>query len=197
MYIYVQAQDGTPLMPTTRAGRVRRLLRDGKAVVVGHTPFTIRLTYDSTRFIQPVTLGVDAGSVHLGLSATTDSRELFAAEIELRTDIVENLSTRREARRTRRSKRSVRYRAPRFDNRRRSDGWLAPSVRQKVHSHVKAMRDICGILPLASITVEVAQFDMQRIKNPGIAGEDYQHGEQDGFWNTSASAATASQGTRS
>lgn len=185
MHIYVQAIDGSPLMPTTRSGKVRRMLHDGKAVIVSHTPFTIRLTYDSTRFIQPVSLGVDAGSKTVGLSAATENRELYAAELQLRTDIVDNLSTRREARRTRRSKRSVRYRAPRFLNRRASkkDGWLAPSIQQKVHSHLKAVHDICRILPVTSVTVEVAQFDMQKIKNPGIAGEDYQHGEQEGFWN--------------
>ena len=185
MYIYVQAQDGTPLMPTTRAGKVRRMLRDGKAVIVSHTPFVIRLTCETTRFTQTVSLGVDAGTKHIGLSATTERKELLAAEIELRTDIVDNLSTRREARRTRRGKRSVRYRAPRFLNRRASkkDGWLAPSVQQKVHSHVKAVQDACRILHVTSVTVEVAKFDMQLLKNPDIAGEQYKQGPQLGFWN--------------
>ena len=185
MHIYVQDIDGSPLMPTTRAGKVRRMLRDGKAVIVSHTPFAVRLTYETTRFTQSVSLGVDAGTKHIGLSATTGRKELFAAEIELRTDIVDNLSTRREARRTRRSKRSMRYRAPRFLNRRASKntGWLAPSIEQKVHSHVKAVRDICEFLPVSSVTVEVAQFDQQWIKNPGLTDTDYQHGEQFGFWN--------------
>lgn len=181
MYIYVQDINGTPLMPTTRAGKVRRMLRDGHAVTVSHTPFTIRLTYDSTRFTQPVSLGVDAGSVHVGLSASTDTRELYAAEAHLRTDIVSLLSTRREARRTRRSR--LRYRAPRFDNRRRPDGWLAPSMANKVETHIKLVRDICAFLPVTSVTVEVAQFDQQWIKNPGLTGTDYQHGPQEGFWN--------------
>ena len=185
MYIYVQAQDGTPLMPTSRCGKLRRMLRDGRAVIVSHTPFTIRLAYETTHFLQPVSLGVDSGSKHIGLSATTETKELYAAEIELRTDIVDNLSTRREARRTRRSKRSIRYRVPRFNNRRASKraGWLAPSVRQKVHSHLKAVQDICRILPVTSVTVEVAQFDTQWLKNPDITGTDYQHGPQLGFWN--------------
>ena len=185
MYIYVQEQDGTPLMPTQRAGKVRRMLRDGQSVIATHTPFTIRLTYDTTHHTQPVSLGVDAGSKHIGLSATTKHKEIYAAEIELRSDIVNNLSTRREARRTRRSKRSIRYRAPRFLNRRESKkgGWLAPSVQQKVHSHVKAVQDICRLLPVTSVTVEVAQFDTQLLKNPGIAGEQYQQGPQLGFWN--------------
>ena len=173
-------------MPTTRCGKVRCLLRDGRAVIASHTPFTIRLMYDTTCFTQPVSLGVDAGSKHIGLAATTKHKELYAAEIELRTDIVENLSTRREARRSRRSKRSIRYRAPRFLNRRASkkDDWLAPSVMQKVHSHVKAVQDIRRFLPVTSVTVEVAQFDTQLLKNPDIAGEQYQQGPQLGFWNT-------------
>jgi len=185
MYIYVQAQDGTPLMPTQRAGKVRRMLRDGRAVIATHTPFTIRLTYDTTHHTQPVSLGVDAGSKHIGLSATTEHKELYAAEIELRSDIAGNLSDRREARRARRCKRSIRYRAPRFLNRRASkkDGWLAPSVQQKVHSHIKAVQDICRLLPVTSVTVEVAQFDTQLLKNPEISGKQYQQGEQLGFWN--------------
>lgn len=186
MYIYVQAKDGTPLMPTTRCGKVRCMLRNGRAVIASHTPFTIRLTYDTTRYTQPVSLGVNAGSKHIGLSATTQSKELYAAEIELRTDIVENLSTRREARRSRRSKRSIRYRAPRFLNRRASkkDDRLAPSVMQKVHSHVKAVTDVCRLLPVSYITIEVAQFDLQRIMNPDIEGTGYQQGPQFDFWNT-------------
>ena len=186
MYIYVQAQDGTPLMPTRRTGKVRRMLHDGRAVIVSHTPFTIRLTNDTTCFTQPVSLGVDAGSKHIGLSATTKHKELYAAEVELRSDIVNNLSTRRQARRSRRSKRSIRYRAPRFLNRSASkkDGRLAPSVQEKVHSHVKAVQKLCRFLPVTSVTVEVAQFDTQLLKNPGIAGEQYQNGPQLGFWNT-------------
>lgn len=172
-------------MPTQRAGKVRRMLRDGRAVIATHTPFTIRLTYDTTHHTQPVSLGVDAGSKHIGLSATIEHKELYAAEIELRSDIVGNLSDRREARHTRRSKRSIRYRAPRFLNRRASkrSGWLAPSVQQRVHSHVKAVQDICRLLPVTSVTVEVAQFDTQLLKNPGIVGKQYQHGPQLGFWN--------------
>jgi len=186
MYIYVLDIHGRPLMPTQRAGKVRRMLRDGRVVIASHTPFAIRLTYDTTCHTQAVSLGVDAGSKHIGLSATTETKELYAAEIELRSDIVENLSTRREARRTRRSKRSIRYRAPRFLNRRSlmKSGWLAPSVRQKIRSHVKAVQDLCRLLPVNSVTVEVAQFDTQLLKNPGITGEEYQKGPQLGFWNT-------------
>jgi hypothetical protein len=183
MYIYVLDKDGKPLMPTEHAGKVRRMLRDGSAVIAGHTPFTVRLTYDTTHYVQPLTAGMDAGTTHVGISVSTDRREYYAAEVELRTDIVEKLSTRREARRTRRCKRSVRYRAPRFYNRRKPEGWLAPSVRQKVASHVKLIEDVTKFLPISEVVVEVAQFDMQKIKNPDIAGAEYQQGPQLDFLN--------------
>lgn len=169
-------------MPTKRHGKVRRLLRDGLAVVAKREPFIIRLTYDSTTYTQPVSLGIDAGTKHIGVSATTDSEELYAAQIELRTDIVKLIATRKEQRRTRRN-RKCRYRAPRFDNRRRPVGWLAPSIHQKVDSHLKVIRMVHSILPIGKTTIEVAQFDAQKIKNPEITGEEYQKGEQLGFWN--------------
>lgn len=181
--VYVLSHTGSALMPTQRHGKVRRLLRDGLAHVVTRTPFTIRLDYESTEFTQPVTLGVDAGSTHVGLSATTDTKELFSAEVTLRTDIVKLLSQRREARRTRRS-RKTRYRAPRFDNRKRPDGWLAPSVENRVQTHLKLIRKVLSILPVTRTVIEVAQFDQQLLKNADISGEQYQQGEQMGFWNT-------------
>jgi len=39
------------------------------------------------------------------------------------------------------------------------------------------------ILPISKIIIEVASFDIQKIKNPDIEGEQYQQGEQLGFWN--------------
>ena len=181
--VYVQDINGEPLMPTTRHGKVRRLLKDHKAVVVNLCPFTIRLTYITTNYKQEVTLGVDAGARHIGLSATTKSNELYASEVILRSDIVDLLATRREQRRTRRGR--LRYRKPRFNNRIKSKrpGWVAPSVRYKIDAHLKAVERICSILPIFRIVVEVAQFDTQKIKNPEISGKEYQEGEQLGFWN--------------
>ena len=145
-------------------------------------PFTIQLMYSSTNYTQKVTLGVDSGSKHIGLSATTKDKVLFESDVELRNDIVDLLSTRRELRRSRRS-RKLRYRKPRFNNRRRSDRWLAPSVKQKVGSHITMIAKVHKILPISNIVVEVASFDIQKIKDPTINGADYQHGEQLGFWN--------------
>ena len=180
--VYVLDMDGKPLMPTERHGKVRRLLRDGLAHVVRLQPFTIQLDYESTTYKQEVSLGIDAGSVHIGVSATTDKKELFAAEVVLRTDIVKKLASRLELRRSRRF-RKTRYRKQRFGNRRKKDGWLAPSIRYKVESHLKVIRFVHSLLPVTKTTIEVAQFDAQKIKNDAIQGVEYQQGEQMGFWN--------------
>ena len=180
--VYVQSQAGQPLMPTSRHGKVRRLLKEGKAKVVKRCPFTIKLLYETTTYTQELALGIDAGSQHIGLSVTSDAREYYAGEVELRNDIVDLLATRRETRRSRRN-RKTRYRKPRFNNRRRSDGWIAPSVQNKIDSHLTVVKKLCGILPIRRMIVEVASFDLQKIKNPEIEGTGYQQGEQLGFWN--------------
>ena len=180
--VYVLSKTGQPLMPTENHAKVRVLLKQQKAKVVHRCPFTIQLLYDSTDYTQPVSLGIDAGSRHIGVSATTETKVLYEADVTLRNDIVDLLSTRREARRTRRS-RKARYRKPRFNNRTRKDGWLAPSIQQKVDTHLTVVHKVTEILAVNSITVETASFDIQKIKNPDISGTGYQQGEQLDFWN--------------
>ncbi len=180
--VYVISKNGQPLMSTENHAKVRILLKTKKAKVIKRCPFTIQLAYDSTNYTQEVTLGVDAGSKHIGLSATTKDKVLFESDVELRNDITDLLSTRLQNRRTRRN-RKTRYRKPRFDNRRHKDGWLAPSVQDKVNTHLTVIRKAREILPIAKIIVEVASFDIQKIKNPTISGTKYQQGERLGFWN--------------
>lgn len=180
--VYVISQNGQPLMPTENHAKVRILLKNKKAKVIKRCPFTIQLLYDTTNYTQDITLGVDSGSKHIGLSATTRSKVLFESDVELRNDIVNLLSIRRQNRRTRRSHKT-RYRKPRFNNRRRKKGWLAPSVQNKVDSHLTVIRKVHEILPITKIIAEVASFDIQKIKNPTISGTEYQQGEQLGFWN--------------
>ena len=182
--VYVLDRDGSPLMPTFRNGHVRRLLSEGRAVVVRRVPFTVRLTYDpSTHVVQPVTVGVDPGYGTAGISAGTAGRELLCAEVKMREDIVGKISSRRECRRTRRS-RKLRHRAPRFDNRKRKEGFIPPSAEALVGGHLRVIGMVCGILPVRRIVLEVAQFDVRRLKDPDVSGEGYMHGETDGFWNT-------------
>ena len=180
--VYVLNIEGKPLMPCKEA-KARKLLKENKAKIYKKEPFTIQLLFVCENQTQDITLGVDAGSKHIGLSATTKEKELYAADVELRNDIVDLLSTRRQNRRTRRNR--LRYRKPRFNNRVHSkkNGWLAPSVEQKIQTHFKIVEDVHKLLPITKIVVETASFDIQKIKNPEIHNEEYQQGEQLGFWN--------------
>jgi N6-L-threonylcarbamoyladenine synthase len=180
--VYVLNINGEPLMPTNRHGKVRRLLRDNKAKVVKKSPFTIQLLYETSNFKQEISLGVDSGSKHIGLSSTTTNEVLFEADVELRNDIVDLISTRREFRRSRRN-RKTRYRKARFNNRKKKENWLAPSIQQKIDSHITMIGKVNKILPISKTIVEVASFDIQKIKNPNISGKEYQEGEQLDFWN--------------
>ena len=162
MLVYVLNKNRQPLMPCNSA-KARKLLKQNKAKVLRTEPFTIQLLYGSSGYKQNITLGVDAGSKHIGLSATTSTNELYAADIELRNDIVDLLSTRRQYRRTRRN-RKTRYRKPKFLNRVKSKnkGWLAPSIENKIHTHFKAVKNTYKILPITNVIVETASFDITK-----------------------------------
>ena len=168
-------------MPTNN-GKARILLKQGKATVKRRCPFTIQLTYETTNYTQPVVLCMDVGGKHIGLSAKTGKRELFAAQADLREDVMDNLSTRRGCRGSRRY-RKARYRKPRFNNRKREKGWLAPSMRCKIQGHLYMVELVKSLLPIREISLEMAAFDIQKIRNPDIEGEDYQHGPQENFMN--------------
>ena len=170
-------------MPTKRHGKVRRLLKQHLAKVVKTKPFTIQLLYETTSYTQNITLGIDSGYNYIGFSAVTEKEELICGEVKLRDDISEVLKERRMYRRIRRNR--LRYRKRRFDNRisTKKEGWLAPSIKHKLDSHVRFVDYLKKILPITNIVVEVANFDTHKLKNPDVAGEGYQQGEQQDFWN--------------
>ena len=138
--VYVLSQRQKPLMPCS-SQKARRLLDAGKARVVSRTPFVIQLTTASGETVQPVTLGLDPGYAHVGLSAISDGKELYAADVQLRTDIVKLNAERTSYRRTRRGRKTW-YRKPRFLNRKKSDGWLAPSIRHKLDSTIRLVEGV-------------------------------------------------------
>ena len=184
--VYVLNRDGSPLIPCTEA-KARHLIESRKAKVVKRTPFIIRLTFliEGDLNTETITLGVDAGSSVIGVSATTEGRVLFEAEVEVRNDVPQNMEERRSKRRARRN-RKTRYREARLDNRKRPKGWLTPTMETKVRTHENVIDKVCSILPVSKIVIETASFDIQKIKNPGIEGEQYQQGEQLGYENVKA-----------
>lgn len=183
MRVYVINQRKEPLMPTTQR-KARLLLKQGKAKTHSYNPFTIQLLTATGQTKQGITLGIDAGSKTIGISAGTKKVELYSAELELRNNIVELLSTKKQYRRSRRN-RKTRYRKARFLNRVKSKhkGWLAPSIENKIQGHFRIVEKVNELLPISETIVEAASFDIQKINNPTIQGKEYQEGNQLDFWN--------------
>lgn len=180
--VCVLDQNGKPLMPTTRLGKVYRLLKTKKAHIVSYEPFTIQLDYEpDTHIIQPMALGVDSGAIHSGYSVANEQREFYSSEVIARDNISYRISDRRMYRQNRRS-RKTRYRKPRFNNRKnKKKGWLPPSLEQKVAVQLNEIDHLHRHFPIETIIVEVAEFDIQKIKNPDISGKDYQQGTLQGY----------------
>ena len=184
MLVYVLKQNGQPFMLTERFGKVRRLLKEGKAKVVRREPFTIRLLYEpETNVVQECYCGVDTGSKHIGVAVVGNDKVLYQSQTELRNDIKKKMDARRQARRSRRS-RKTRYRKPRFLNKKslRRLNRLQPSIRHKVQAHIDEIEFCKKILPITDLILEVSQFDTALMKNLSLMNEKVKHwGYQKGF----------------
>ena len=184
MLVYVLKQNGQPFMPTERFGKVRRLLKEGKAKVVRREPFTIRLLYEpETNVVQECYCGVDTGSRHIGVAVVGNDKVLYQSQTKLRNNIKKKMDVRRASRRNRRN-RKTRYRKPRFLNRRNSikKDRLPPSVRHKVQAHIDEIEFCKKILPVSDLILEVSQFDTALMKSPSLMNEKIKKwGYQKGF----------------
>lgn len=155
--VCVLSNSGERLMPTFRLGKVRHLLKDGKAKIIKHHPFTIQLLYDSKTNTQPIEICEDVGYNYIGISVKSESHEYVSAQYDTSQDEKEHHDDCRKYRRTRRNR--LRYRKPRFDNRKRSEGWLAPSLEHKKELNVNVIKMYCEVMPITHATVEVGFFD--------------------------------------
>ena len=184
MFVYVISKDGQPLMPTSRFGKVRRLLKNKKVKVVSRCPFTIKLLYKpESLIVQKVILGQDTGSKHIGTACIANNKVLYQSETTLRDDIKKKMDNRRFSRRNRR-RMKTRYRKHKFLNRANltKKGRLPPSVRSKVQSHIDEIEFCKKILPISKIVFEVSQFDTALMKNPELIDEKVKRwGYQKGF----------------
>ena len=181
--VYVISKFGKPLMSTKRHGMVRHWLKSQTAKVVSHCPFTIQLLFETESYTQPLSLGVDSGYANVGISVVSEKEEVFSSEVKLRTNISELMTKRRMYRRNRRN--HLRYRKARFLNRKK-DQTLAPSVNQKVNSHIKLINWVSSFLPITKIFYEGGSFDPHLLKNPDIKNYEYSNGEMYGYENVKA-----------
>ena len=184
MLVYVLKQNGQPFMPTECFGKVRRLLKEGKAKVVRREPFTIKLLYEpETDVVQECYCGVDTGSRHIGVAVVGNDKVLYQSQTKLRNDIKKKMDRRRAYKKLRRFRKTG-YRKPRFLNRRNSikKDRLPPSVKHKVQAHIDEIEFCKKILPVSDIILEVSQFDTALMKSPSLINKKIKHwGYQKGF----------------
>ncbi len=176
--VFVISKAGEVLMPTHRHAKVRKWLAQGQAKVLCRSPFRIQLLFDTGSETQTVTLGVDTGHREVGLSAVSANTELFSATAIMRNDISKKMTDRAMYRRNRRNR--LRYRKPRFLNRKSSTrtARLAPSVQWKVNAHAALIHQIQRLVPVSKVILETGLFDPHKLKNPDVQHEQYQQGVQ-------------------
>lgn len=187
MYVFVLDKRKKPLTPC-RPSRARKLLGDGRAVVHKRFPFTLRLKdrVAEESVVKPVRVKIDPGARFTGIAVVLEDepgkpRLIAGIELEHRGNAIrDNMTKRRNYRRRRRSA-NTRYRAPRFDNRRRPEGWLAPSLRHRVDTTMSWMKRLMRIAPVSGFAVESVKFDTQKMLNPEVSGKEYQQGELAGY----------------
>jgi len=159
--------------------RARILLSSGKAAVLKRYPFTIVLKCAvGLPQGEPLRIKIDPGSKTTGLALVDDAsgQVVFGATLAHRGHAVRAaLDGRRSARRSRRH-RHTRYRQPRFQNRRRSKGWLPPSSKSRIGNILTWVRRLMRVCPIAAISLELVKFDTQLMQNPEINAIDYQRG---------------------
>ena len=176
--VFVVAKDGTLLMPCTNPKKVRRLLKEKRVRIYKHDPFTIQLLYESEKNTQSVEICEDTGYLSVGLSIKSEKHEYVREELTLLKDEKQRHMDQGKYRRQRRNRK--RYRAPRFDNRKKPDGWLPPSLQHKAEAHVSRALKYAEVLPVSSITIETAKFDTALLSalesGEILEGKDYQHG---------------------
>ena len=179
--VFVYGSDGNPLMPCTMR-RARMLIDAGRVSRREYHPFTIHLkdraVGDGNTEVQPIEARCTPGARRTGVAVVAtlenEDRVLYQEEIEHRTNISGRLEERKAYRRSRRSRKW--FRAARFNNRRRRDGWLPPTVESIVSNQQHRVQRLAKRSGAGKVIVQTAKFDTHKILNPEVQGTDYQHG---------------------
>jgi 5-methylcytosine-specific restriction endonuclease McrA len=183
MLVFVVDTEQRPLSPCHPA-RARRLLTEDKAAVWRRSPFTIilkRAVPDAHP--APLRLKIDAGSRTRGLALVneTTGQVVWAAELAHRGQRIHEALLARKALRRGRRQRHTRYRPARFDNRRRADGWLPPSLASRISNVLTWVARVRRYAPVAALSQELVRFDTQLLEQPEISSTEYQQGELAGY----------------
>lgn len=179
MAVFVLDRRKQPLMPCSEK-RARLLLARGRARVHRQMPFTIRLIdrCTSQSELQPLELKITPGSDASGLAVvrhhdtldTTTGEETATAHvlnlfelIHRSAQISEALTARRLMRRRRRQA-NLRYRAPRFLNRKnQGQDWLPPSLQHRVDTVLSWATRLRRLAPITHLAQELVPLDTKQI----------------------------------
>ena len=181
--VFVIAANRKPLDPV-HPGYARHLLTRKKAAVFRRYPFTIILKdAPEQRESHPLRLKIDPGSQTTGLALVNDAngQVSFAVELSHRGDAIKKALDQRRAVRRGRRQRKTRYRKPRFENRARPKGWLAPSLESRVANVLTLVKRLIRNCPVQAMSLELVKFDLQQMENPEISGVEYQQGTLFGY----------------
>ncbi|OUL92246.1 RNA-guided endonuclease IscB, partial [Paraburkholderia hospita] len=135
--------------------------------------------------LQPLRIKLDPGSMVTGVALVREADRRIAVInlfelIHRGRQISEALTARRNFRRRRRGA-NLRYRAPRFLNREKSEGWLPPSLQHRVDTTMAWVQRIRRWAPVTALSSELVRFDLQQLENPEISGLEYQQGTLAGY----------------
>jgi 5-methylcytosine-specific restriction endonuclease McrA len=180
-FVFVIDAQKRPLAPI-HPGFARRLLKQKQAALYRKFPFTLILKESRPDLIRPdLKLKIDPGSRVTGFAILNGAQVIWAAELTHRGQAIKDaLLSRRQRRRGRRN-RHTRYRQPRFSNRTRPQGWLAPSLEHRVLTTLTWVNKLIKLAPIGSIAQELVRFDLQQLENPEISGIEYQQGTLLGY----------------
>ena len=153
--VYVLNKDGKPLMPTTRGGHVRHLLKEQKARVVQSNPFTIQLLYETDDAVQPLYLGIDPGRTNIGVAVVkADGTAVFTAHLKSRNkEIPKLMQDRKRARRARRTN----GRRHRRQRRAKANGTISKSALSKPLLKMAVLANVQKKSASSSATFRVAR----------------------------------------
>lgn len=179
--VFVLNKNKKPLNPCHPA-KARKLLKQGKAVIHKKYPFTIRLKelkddYTKTEY----RLKIDYGSHHTGLAILKNNKEvIWLAELQHKTNVKKKMDDRRNFRRRRRTA-NLRYRKPRFNNRKGQEGRLPPSLQSRVGNIKTWVNRLMKLCLITHVSYENVKFDTQLMRNPEISDVEYQQGTLQGY----------------
>jgi len=159
MRVPVVSEDGKPLMPTKPA-KARKMIEGGVARKCWSKTgvFYIQMLIPVGEETQDMALAIDPGSKYDGYAVSGKRDTALKAMAIMPQKVQKKVTERRQLRRNRRYRKNRRGKK-RFDNRRRKEGWIAPSQLAKVQFRIKIVRDLVKIFPLNFIAVEDVRFN--------------------------------------